>query len=160
MGAEPAAEIGIEDIVYDDSDLLADRLLRSLHRGKDGHLASAHNVHKAGVADEHNVAVLYCYTFDDGLYTLHHHYVHSETPLTYKKWSDLALSEAKRLHRNSGPNFQGVYGWITSRVQITPLHTGDIFIKIDEEGARGVRLSFSSRKAGNEARKKAQRRTR
>jgi hypothetical protein len=148
------ASVNAEDLLHDDNNLLADKLLRSLHRNKSGHLASSHNTHKSECAESHNVAVLYCYTFEDDLYTLHYHYVHSSEPLTLSQWTSLAMSEARSLNRNSGHNFYGVYGWLTAYIQITPLRNGDLFIKVDEEGARGVRLSFNTRKANNAARKK------
>lgn len=149
-----------EDLLHDDPDLLADRLLRSLHRNKDGHLAVAYNRHPQGVEERHNVAILYCYTEHDGAYTLYQHYVHSQESLTYKKWYELAVSEAIRLQKSNTENWYGVYGWLTATVQITPLRTGDLFIKIDKEGARGVRLAFSTRKARHETRTQAKRNSR
>lgn len=150
-------DIRPEDLLHDDADLLADRLLRSLHRNKDGHLAQAYNRHPHGVEERHNVAILYCYTLTEGAYTLYQHFVHSQTSLNYKGWLSLVIAEGIQLHKFSGENFYGVYGWLTSTVAITPLRNGDLFIKIDKEGARGVRLAFSARKASNETRKKTQR---
>jgi hypothetical protein len=48
-----------------------------------------------------------------------------------------------------------VYGWMTSFIRITPLRNGDLFIKIDKDGATGVRLAFSPRTVKHETRDKA-----
>lgn len=151
-----------EDLLHDDENLLADRLLRSLHRNKDGHLATAYNRHKMAVQDRHNVAILYLYTVEQDAYTLLQHYLHSPDPKKYGGWHAAVIEEGVYLTRNSGKNFYGVYGWLTAHVQITPLRTGDLLIKIDKEGARGVRLSFGSGKDKREAHTKTQsaRRTR
>jgi hypothetical protein len=150
-------EVRAEDLLHDDENLLADRLLRSLHRNKDGHLAAAYNLHAKSVQPDHNVAVIYCYTVDQDAYTLHQHYLHSRDSNDYAEWYKLVVAECHALTRNSADNFYGVYGWLTAIVQITPLRTGDIFIKIDAEGARGVRLAFNTRKNRHEARKKEKR---
>lgn len=62
------------------------------------------------------------------------------------------LEEAEKLEKYSGKNWHGVYGWSTAYVQITPLRNGDLFIKVDADGARGVRLSFSPRTSKQAAR--------
>lgn len=134
-----------EDALLDDDNLLADRVLRSLHRNRDGHLAVSANCHPRSVLPVHNMAVLFCYTQDDDAYILHEHYLHSFEPQTYKRWLAAVLEEAEALEKYSGENFYGVYGWSTAYVKITPLRNGDLFIKVDADGARGVRLSFSTR---------------
>lgn len=142
-----------EDVVLDDSILLQDRLVRSLHRNNDGHLAGSHRGHETD--RDHNVAVLYVYTRDpDGLYTLHEHYAYSEKSLNYKEWCKYAHEEARKIAQQySKKDLHGVYGWNTAFIQITPLRTGDLFIKIDEKGAHGVRLSFGSRTSKRQTRK-------
>lgn len=143
-----------EEVVVDDDALLADRLVRSLHRNPDGHLSGDAHDHQFSVEEDHNVAVLYVYTQDkDGLFTMHEHYAYSEKSLKYKEWCTLAHAEARALEAHAKRDFYGVYGWQTSRIQITPLRTGDLFIKIDATGARGVRLTFGSRKTKRAARK-------
>jgi hypothetical protein len=139
-----------EEIILDDSVLLADRLLRSLHRNADGHLAAATNRHKDAIDPRHNVAILFVYTFEDEEYTLHEHYVHSSDPQSYKGWHKIALAEVAKVCKFSGKNLHGVYGWCTSLVPITPLRTGDLFIVIDKNGARGVRLAFNTRETKRE----------
>lgn len=144
--------------VVDDSVLLADRLIRSLHRSPDGHLGSDQYSHKNSVEKYHNVAILYIYTADsDGLYSMHEHYVYSSEPHTYGAWCKLATEEAKRITKRRDKDLHGVYGWTTANVQITPLRTGDLFITVDKEGARGVRLAFNSTKAKRETRKGSKR---
>lgn len=150
-----------EDALLDDDALLADRVLRSLHRNKDGHLSVSANMHKTAVLPIHNMAVLYCYTHEsDDSYILHEHYLHSSEPCTYKIWLAAVLEEASNLERYSGENFHGVYGWNTAMVKITPLRNGDLFITIDKDGARGVRLSFNSGTRKQAARAKKKRKTR
>lgn len=136
-----------DDILLDDDNLLRDRLLRSLHRNGDGHLAAASNRHKQAIEAVHNMAVLFCYTCEDDEYTMHEHYLYAPDARGYKQWSKLALNEAINLHKYSEDNFHGVFGWVTAYVKITPLRNGDLFIKIDVEGARGVRLTFSAGKS-------------
>lgn len=143
-----------DDLLLDDDNLLRDRLMRSLHRNKDGHLAAAANRHSKAIENAHNVAVLFCYTRDDDEFTMHEHYLYAPDARGYKQWSKLAVEEAKNLHKYSEENFHGVYGWSTAYVKITPLRNGDLFIKIDVDGARGVRLAFSSRKSKHASRKK------
>lgn len=160
--ADDFADSYPDETILDDSVLLADRLLRSLHRNNDGHLGPNNNRHKDAVDGRHNVAVLFVYTKDQEEYTLHEHYLHSAVPLSYKKWHVAVLTEVKQVIRHSGKNLHGVYGWSTAVVPITPLRTGDLFIKIDKDGARGVRLAFNTREAKRASRheKKTTNRTR
>jgi len=151
--AEPPDQ---SDLVQDDDILLQDRLLRSLHRDKNGHLAmdASYKVHEASPKPHHNVVILNCYTCDDGEYSLFNHYVYSGESLNYKEWCKIAKTEAENITRKARiarqKNFYGVYGWQTNFVKITPLRTGDLWLKIDEKGPRCVRLAFSPRKASNE----------
>lgn len=138
--------------VVDDSALLADRLVRSLHRNADGHLAGDQYTHD--VEKQHNVGILYIYTHDrDGLYSLQEHYVYVDKAHSYKEWLRILLPEARRVSRRIGKPLHGVYGWNTSYIQITPLRTGDLFITIDDKGARGVRLAFGPSETKRKARK-------
>lgn len=146
-----------EDLLLDDDNLLRDRLLRSLHRNKDGHLAVAANRHEQGIEAVHNMAVLFCYTLDDGEYTMHEHYVFAPDTRGYKKWREIAKREAEALHKHSGDNFHGVYGWSTAYVKITPLRNGDLFININADGANGVRLTFGAKADEHETFKKKKR---
>jgi hypothetical protein len=147
----------LDDIVVDDGALLADRLVRSLHQNADGHLAINQKAHEASIEDGHNVAILYIYTsFEDG-YVMHEHYAYSKDSLRYNEWRKIVIEECKKLDRNKGDNWLGVYGWATAHVKVTPLRTGDLFIKVDKEGARGVRLTFDSRKTKRSPRKGAKR---
>lgn len=132
------------ELVLDDGGLLVDRVLRSLHRNKEGHLSAHQRKHIQAIETSHNVAVLYVYTVEDDSYMLHEHYVFSFKPCTYKRWFQIVQEEMERLRENMPDNFYGVYGWLTSYLQITPLRTGDLLIKIDAEGASGVRLTFGS----------------
>jgi hypothetical protein len=139
--------------ILDDDDLLKDRLLRSLHRNNDGHLAVQVKHHEKAVTESHNAAVLYIYTRDGRAYTLHEHYVYSFDPRNYKEWNDAVKKEIERIILSKPKDWHGVYGWLTSTIVITPLRTGDLLIKVDKDGARGVRLSFDTRKAKHEAHK-------
>jgi len=132
-----------EELILDDDGLLADRLLRSLHRNIDGHLSSSIRDHNESVLTTHNIAVLYVYTIIDDAYMLHEHYVFSYEPLIYAQWKPIVYEECKLLYDNPVKAFHGVYGWQTSYLRITPLRNGDLFIKIDKEGVTGVRLAFS-----------------
>lgn len=131
-----------EELILDDDGLLADRLLRSLHRNTDGHLSSSVRDHRESVLASHNIAVLYVYTVADDAYMLHEHYVFSYETLSYEQWLLVAYAECKLLYTNPVKDFHGVYGWQTSYLRITPLRNGDLFIKIDKEGVTGVRLTF------------------
>ena len=144
-----------EELILDDDGLLADRLLRSLHKNTDGHLSSSIRDHKESVLTSHNIAVLYVYTLVDNAYTLHEHYIYSYEPLLYLQWRALVYEECKKLYANPVKDFHGVYGWQTSYLRITPLRNGDLFIKIDKDGVTGVRLTFSSASDKSDAHTKA-----
>jgi len=152
---------GNSDAPLDDAMLLQDRVLRSLHRSPDGHLAASRKAHKESVLDTHNVATLYVYTKEDDGYTMHEHYVFSHQPLQYKEWLEVVIKECFQLEANKSEIFYGVYGWLTGHLRITPMRNGDLFIKIDAEGAKGVRLTFdprkNSRRAHNEKKSKTKR---
>lgn len=141
--------------MLDDEVLLMDRLLRSLHKNSDGHLSSHPRGHKQAVSNAHNIAVLYVYTLEAGAYMMHEHYVFSHKSQTYDQWRKIVLEECQSLHRSGNENIYGVFGWLTSFMHITPLREGDLFIKIDKEGARGVRLTFGSGKSQRNAHTKA-----
>lgn len=148
-------EVKPEDVIVDDGALLADRLVRSLHRNKDGHLAVTHRQHENSVDESHNVAVLYIYTGSesDG-YEMHEHYVFSHERCNYKAWSQIVKEEIALILSKAKRNFHSIYGWTTAHIKVTPLRTGDLFIKVDKEGARGVRLTFNSRKSNGKAQRK------
>ena len=146
--------------VLDDSELLQDRLLRSLHRNKDGHLASSKKTHLESVDSGHNIATLYVYTFQDDSYMLHSHYVYSHEPLQYKEWLDLVVRECFAIEADKTEAYHGIYGWTTGFLRITPMRNGDLFIKIDDDGATGVRLSFNPRTGKRNAHKEKKQKTR
>lgn len=132
-----------EEVVLDDDDLLKDRLLRSLHRNRDGHLAI--EARKHDTEETHNVAVIYVYTTESQSYMLYEHYVYSHDPRSYAEWLGIVHDEMETISSQGRADLFGVYGWLTNRIVISPLRTGDVLIKIDKEGARGVRLTFNSR---------------
>lgn len=129
--------------------------MRSLHRNRDGHLAGSKKTHIQSVEDEHNIATLYVYTVEDEFYSLHEHYVYSHEPLQYKQWLELVVRECFKLEDNASDAYYGVFGWCTGKLRITPMRNGDLFIKVDSEGATGVRLSFDSGKNKHGTHKKA-----
>jgi hypothetical protein len=147
----------LDDIVVDDGALLADRLVRSLHKNDDGHLHINRQGHEDSIEEHHNVAILYIYTSLEDGYVLHEHYIYSHDSLRYKEWKKLVIEESKKLDSGKGENWLGIYGWATAHIKVTPLRTGDLFIKIDKEGARGVRLTFDTRKTKRSSRKGAKR---
>jgi hypothetical protein len=142
------------EVVLDDDDLLRDRLLRTLHKNVDGHLAVDREAHKTAVADNHNAATLFVYTEEPDAFTLHEHYIYSDKPLTYKQWNVNVQKEAHKILANL-KTLHGIYGWLTTNIFITPLRNGDLFIKVDKNGAHGVRISFSPRKDKRKACAKA-----
>jgi hypothetical protein len=152
------------EAVLDDGDLLKDRLLRSFHRNRDGHLSVFSNRHTSMVQNTHNCALIYVYLQYGHEYAVADHYVYSHTPHTYKYWRNLVYAELETLEENPPDQWYGAYGWLTSTIQITPLRTGDLFVAIDASGARGVRISFDTgtnqRKAHNEKVKSTRRRKR
>lgn len=135
-----------DELVTDDGALLLDKLVRSLHRNKDGHLGIDEQHHKNSIDEWHNAVCLYIYTVDDELYTLTTHYVYGgKEPHTYEEWTLIANEAIDELNEIGGVNWHGVYGWSTTVIRITPVRTGDLFIAIDKNGVRGVRISFNSR---------------
>jgi hypothetical protein len=144
-----------DEEILDDSALLADRLIRSLHRNTDGHVAANQQQHESSVELAHNVAILYIYTVDaDEAYMLHEHYVYSHEPCNYQAWLEIVNNEIEGITANPVKGFVGIYGWSTGHVKITPLRNGDLFIKIDKDGARCVRLAFNNGKAKRKTRSK------
>jgi hypothetical protein len=139
------------ETILDDDDLLKDRLLRSLHKNNDGHLSTTSHNHEKAVSAAHNAGVLYIYTREGRAYTLHEHYIYSYDPHTYGEWKEITKKEIQRILKLPPKDWHGVYGWLTSTIAITPLRTGDLLIKVDKDGARGVRLTFDTRKAKHEA---------
>lgn len=135
----------VEENVLDDSELLQDRLLRSLHRNRDGHLAGSKKTHEESIDESHNIATLYIYTVEDATYMLHTHYVYTHEPLTYKEWLKAVIRECFAIEDDKTDAYYGIYGWCTGFLRVTPMRNGDLFIKVDSEGATGVRLSFSPR---------------
>jgi hypothetical protein len=133
-----------DSTVIDDSVLLQDRLMRSLHRNRDGHLSGSKKGHSDAVLETHNIATLYVYTADSDSYMLHEHYIFSHTPLSYADWLKLVIRECFKIEESRSDSYYGIYGWMTNFLRITPMRTGDLFIKIDSEGAKGVRLTFNT----------------
>lgn len=144
-----------DEVISDDGALLLDRLVRSLYRNKDGFLAPDERSPKKHIDEWHNAVCLYIYSIDDNLYTLNTYYVFGGFEShTYEEWCEIAHSAVDELNeQQSGRNWHGVYGWSTTTIKITPIRNGDLFIAIDDEGVRGVRISFSSRKAKRATRK-------
>lgn len=150
-----------EENILDDADLLKDRLLRSLHRDSNGHLSSDRKKHKTDVEKSHNVAVLFIYAQADdavGMFTLHERYLYSDRPLNYWSWRRIVHDECRRTASTWGNNLLGIFGWFTASIQVTPLREGDLFIKVDDAGATGVRIAFSARKSVHETRSKKSKR--
>lgn len=143
-----------DETIVDDPLLLQDRLMRSLHRNKDGHLAGSKKDHADAVLTTHNIATLYIYTVDSNAYMLYEHYVFSHDPLTYQEWLALVVRECFKIEEAKSSTYYGIYGWLTNYMRITPMRNGDLFIKISDEGAKGVRLAFNTGKNNNEAHKK------
>jgi len=144
-----------DEIVSDDGALLLDRLVRSLHRNKDGFLVPDERNPKHHVDSWHNAICLYIYTVDeDELYTLNTHYVFGGfEPHSYEEWREIAFDAIDELNKQAESNWHGVYAWSTTAIRMTPMRTGDLFIAVDANGVRGVRLSFNSRKVKREAHK-------
>lgn len=143
-----------DEVVSDDGALLLDRLVRSLHRNKDGFLSTNEKNPKASIDDWHNAVCLYIYTLDDELYTLNTYYVFGGfEPHKYEDWCAIAHSAIDDLNKLAGSNWHGVYGWSTTTIRVTPIRTNDLFIAIDAEGVRSVRVSFNPRKSKHAARK-------
>jgi hypothetical protein len=144
-----------DEAVTDDGALLLDRLVRSLHRNKDGFLAADERNPKHHIDAWHNAICLYIYTADDDeLYTLNTYYVFGGfEPHSYEEWREIAFHAIDELNEKAEPNWHGVYAWSTTTIRMTPIRTGDLFIAVDASGVRGVRLSFNTRKVKREAHK-------
>jgi hypothetical protein len=139
-----------DEAITDDGALLLDRLVRSLHRNLDGFLAPDERSPKHHIDEWHNAVCLYIYAVDEnGFYTLNTYYVFSNEPHTYEEWREIAYDATDELNEQSkdGANWHGVYGWSTTTIRVTPIRTGDLFIAVDAEGVRSVRVSFDTRKA-------------
>lgn len=138
-----------DEIISDDGALLLDRLVRSLHRNKDGFLSTNEKNPQVSVDEWHNAICLYIYTADEhGFYTLNTYYVYGgKEPHSYEEWREIAFESTDELKENSDVN---VYGWSTTTIRVTPIRTGDLFICVDVNGVRGVRITFNTRKAKRE----------
>lgn len=137
-----------DEAITDDSALLLDRLVRSLHRNKDGFLSTDEKHPKRAVDEWHNAVCLYIYALDaDGFYTLNTYYVYGgEDPRSYEEWREIAFTAVDELNESAANSF-GIYGWSTTTIRVTPIRTGDLFVAIDTEGVRSVRIAFNTRKA-------------
>lgn len=139
-----------DEAITDDGALLLDRLVRSLHRNKDGFLSTDEKHPKRSIDDWHNAVCLYIYALDDdGFYTLNTYYVYAgDGPHSYETWREIAYEATDELNEqaDAGANWHGVYGWSTTTIRVTPIRTGDLFIAVDAEGVRSVRVSFNNRK--------------
>lgn len=138
-----------DEIISDDGALLLDRLVRSLYRNVDGFLAPDERNPKHHIDEWHNAVCLYIYVLDaDGFYTLHTFYVYGgNEPHKYEDWRAIAFDAVDELNKQQTDTWQGVYGWSTTTIRITPIRTGDLFVAIDDDGVRSVRISFNTRKA-------------
>lgn len=142
-----------DEIISDDGALLLDRLVRSLHRNKDGFLSTDEKNPQKSIDEWHNAICLYIYTVDeDGLYTLNTFYVYGGfEPHSYEEWRDIAAEATDELNEDADSiSWHGVYGWSTTTIRMTPIRTGDLFICVDANGVRGVRITFNSRKVKRE----------
>jgi hypothetical protein len=141
-----------DEAISDDGALLLDRLVRSLYRNKDGFLCVDERAQKSGVDEQHNAVCLYIYTADEnGFYTLSTYYVYGgKEPHSYEEWRAIAFESVDEL-KDSADIDISVYGWSTTTIRVTPIRTGDLFICVDENGVRGVRITFNTRKAKREA---------
>lgn len=138
-----------DEVITDDGALLLDRLVRSLHRNADGFLAPDERNPKHHVDEMHNAVCLYIYAADsDGFYTLNTYYAYGGNELhTYEEWRAIAFSAVDELNdKRADVDSFGVYGWSTTTIRVTPVRTGDLFIAVDADGVRSVRISFDSRK--------------
>lgn len=139
-----------DDVITDDGALLLDRLVRSLHRNKDGFLSTDEKHPKRSIDEWHNAVCLYIYALDiDGFYTLSTYYVYGgRDPHTYEEWRQIAHEATDAMNEQANTRSQpyGIYGWSTTTIRVTPIRTGDLFIAIDVDGVRGVRISFDTRK--------------
>jgi hypothetical protein len=138
-----------DEAISDDGALLLDRLVRSLHRNKDGFLSTDEKHPKRSIDPWHNAVCLYIYAIDaDEFYTLNTYYVFGGyEPHSYEEWRDIAFEAVDELNEQQQPNWFGVYAWSTTTIRVTPIRTGDLFIAVDVNGVRSVRVTFNSRKA-------------
>lgn len=145
--ADSVAEF--DEIVTDDGALLLDRLVRSLHRNLDGFLSTDEKHPKRSIDEWHNAICLYIYAVDDdGFYTLNTYYVFGGyEPHSYEEWRKIAHETIDELNAHAGEGWHGVYGWSTTTIRVTPIRTGDLFVAVDADGVRSVRISFNTRKA-------------
>lgn len=141
-------ELGTEDRLLDDDDLLPDKILRISHRAKDGHVAVAAQYHTVDARD--NMLVLYVYMRDTDGCTMHRHYIYSPRTIAYNAWRDLAAVESYEVSQVDG--VIGVFGWCTTFVNFTALREGDVLTNVQKEKYTYVRLSFGPRKAHRKAR--------
>lgn len=147
-----------DEAVVDDSALLLDRLVRSLYRNGDGFLSVNERSPKHHVDEWHNAVCLYIYAEDgDGFYTLNTYYVYGgRDPHTYEEWRDIAFEATDELNtQTKSASWFGVYGWSTTTIRVTPIRNGDLFIAVDKEGVRSVRIAFDTREAKHAAHKSA-----
>lgn len=98
--------------------------------------------------------MLFTYLYEEEFYTLVERHIYSYDSHTYKAWHKIVLREIQHIVDTKPDNWLGVYGWMTTKINVTILRTGDLFIKVDDSGAHGVRLTFSPRENSNEARTK------
>ena len=127
-----------------------DYILKSLFRNPQGYLCPSKSFarNRPVVPKDHNVAVLYFYVHRDstiegedeisGDWALdgqgtHYHIttrtLFSYTPQTYLQWWAMVKAELKLV-----PKDEGCYGWSTSKLKVSKVRTGDVIIKIDENG--------------------------
>lgn len=145
-----------DEAITDDGALLLDRLVRSLHRNADGFLSTDEKNPKRSIDDWHNAVCLYIYTVDDGFYTLNCYYVYGgDEPHTYEEWKQIAFEATDELNKQQKDNWYGVYGWSTTTIRITPIRNNDLFIAIDDDGVRSVRVAFNSGKSKHASHKSA-----
>lgn len=137
-----------DEAITDDGALLLDRLVRSLHRNADGFLSTNEKNPKASIDEWHNAVCLYIYALDDdGFYTLNTHYVYGGSdPHTYEEWREIAFAATDEINLDAAAKRLSVYGWSTTMIRVTPIRTGDLFIAVDADGVRSVRVTFDNRK--------------
>lgn len=141
-----------EEAVLDDGKLTLDRLVRSLYRNKDGLLCVNEKNHKSAIDEMHNAVCLYVYYQDSGMYMIDAYYVYAyDKPESYEEWRQIAWSATDDLNKKPPEGFYGVYGWLTTNIRVSVIRNGDMMIKVDAEGATGVRISFNRRRKGRKA---------
>lgn len=138
-----------EDVLLSDARLTLDRLIRSLYQNKDGLLCTNEKNHKTAIDDNHNALCLYVYYKEakEEAYYLDVFYVYvAYPPESYAEWVQAAHESTDRLNAHPPDGFFGVYGWTTTVIKVTPIRTDDMLIAVDKQGARGVRISFDTRR--------------